>query len=222
MRHTARRPATPRSEGRKQGRGDPSDAQWRLIEPLLPRQLRGGRWNDHRLVFDGILWILRTGAPWRDLPERYGKWGSVYHRFNRWRKDGPFDRVLKALRIRLDKDGSIDWDLWCVGWLERAGLALRRRGFEKSLEPGRERGDHALGRSRGGWGSKFHLVVDGHGIPLAAVVTAGQAHESKSFVRVMEKARPPRWPGWPLKVAGDRGTATRASARGWNVGSSSR
>ena len=96
------------------GRGDLSDKQWRLIEGLLPAQKRGGRWNDHRTTFDGILWVLRTGAPWRDLPERYGKWGSVYHRFNRWRKDGTFDRVLKALRIRLDKAGKIDWDLWCV------------------------------------------------------------------------------------------------------------
>lgn len=100
--------------GRKQGRGDLNDAQWKLVEPLFPTQKRGGKWNDHRLMFDGILWVLRTGAPWRDLPERYGKWGSVYHRFNRWRKDGTFDRVLRVLRIRLDKDGHIDWDLWCV------------------------------------------------------------------------------------------------------------
>lgn len=100
--------------GQKRGRGDLSDEQWRLIEGLLPGQKRGGKWNDHRVVFDGILWVLRTGAPWRDLPERYGKWGSVYHRFNRWRKDGTFDRVLKALRLRLDKQGHIDWDLWCV------------------------------------------------------------------------------------------------------------
>ena len=90
--------------GRKQGRGDLSDAQWRLIGPLLPKQRRGGKWNDHRLTLDGILWVLRTGAPWRDLPERYGKWQSVYDRFNRYRKDGTFDRVLKALRIRLDLD----------------------------------------------------------------------------------------------------------------------
>lgn len=96
------------------GRCDPSDEQWRLIEGLLPKQKRGGKWNDHRVTFNGIMWILRTGAPWRDLPERYGKWQSVYHRFNRWRKDGTFDRVLKALRIRLDKEGHIDWDLWCV------------------------------------------------------------------------------------------------------------
>jgi transposase len=96
------------------GRGDTSDGQWELIKPLLPRQQRGGKWNDHRVVFDGILWVLRTGAPWRDLPERYGKWQSVYHRFNRWKRDGTIDRILKALRIRLDKEGHIDWDLWCV------------------------------------------------------------------------------------------------------------
>ena len=78
------------------GRGDTSDAQWALIEPLLPRQKRGGKWNDHRRMFDGILWVLRTGAPWRDLPERYGKWQSVYDRFNRWKKDGTLDKILKA------------------------------------------------------------------------------------------------------------------------------
>lgn len=95
-------------------RGDLSDGQWKLIEALFPTQKRGGRWKDHRDVFNGILWVLRTGAPWRDLPEHYGKWQSIYHRFNRYRKDGTFDRVLKALRIRLDKNGHIDWDLWCV------------------------------------------------------------------------------------------------------------
>ena len=59
---------------------------------------------------------------------------------------------------------------------------------------------------RGGYeGSKFHLVVDGNALPLTAVVTAGQAHESKAFVELMEKVRPPRWIGWPLKVAGDKG-----------------
>jgi transposase len=108
------RPDRPTGEGRKQARGDLSDAHWTLIEGLFPEQRRGGTWNDHRLTFDGIFWILRTGAPWRDLPERYGKWPSVHHRFNRYRKSGVFDRILKAPRIRLDKDGLIDWDLWCV------------------------------------------------------------------------------------------------------------
>lgn len=114
-------------------RGDRSDEQWRLIAPLFPKQSRGGRWNDHRAVFNGILWILRTGAPWRDLPDHYGKWGSIYHRFNRWRNDGTIDRILKALRIRLDKNGYIDWDLWCVDGSNvrasraAAGISKKRR-----------------------------------------------------------------------------------------------
>ena len=127
-------------KGRKQGRGDLSDAQWKLIEALLPVQKRGGRWNDHRLVFDGILWILRTGSPWRDLPERYGKWGSVYHRFNRYRKDGTFDRVLKALRIRLDKHGHIDWDLWCVDGSSVRASRAAAGASKKAKNPGEEPG----------------------------------------------------------------------------------
>lgn len=91
-----------------------SDGQWELLKGLFPRQGRGGRWLDHRTVLNGMLWILRSGAPWRDLPARYGKWQSVHHRFSRWRRDGTFDRVLKALQIRLDQDGLIDWDLWLV------------------------------------------------------------------------------------------------------------
>lgn len=122
------------------GRGDTSDAQWKLILPLLPRQKRGGRWNDHRLMFDGMLWVLRTGAPWRDLPERYGAWGTVYHRFNRWKKDGTIDRILKALRIRLDKDGYIDWDLWCVdGSSVRASRAAAGASKKAKASPGTTR-----------------------------------------------------------------------------------
>ena len=136
------------TEQRKQGRGDTSDAQWKLIEPLLPKQSRGGKWNDHRLMFDGILWVLRTGAPWRDLPERYGKWQSVYDRFNRWKKDCTIDRILKALRIRLDKDGYIDWDLWCVdGSNVRASRAAA--GASKKAKESREI-MHWVAREAGG------------------------------------------------------------------------
>lgn len=93
-----------------------TDEQWHLIQPLLPeRTARTGRPpRDPHDMLNGILWILRTGAPWRDLPERYGPWKTVYHYFAKWRADGTFDRILEALQVRLDRDGKIDWDLWCI------------------------------------------------------------------------------------------------------------
>ena len=124
-------------------RGDLSDEQWELIAGLFPVQKRGGRWKSHRDVFNGILWVLRTGAPWRDLPEHYGRWGSIYHRFNRYRKDGTFDRVLKALRIRLDKNGHIDWDLWCVDGssvrASRAAAGAAKKAKNPAANPGTTR-----------------------------------------------------------------------------------
>lgn len=101
-----------------------TDEQWALLKGQFPKQARGGKWLDHRTVLNGMLWILRSGAPRRDLPERYGKFGTVNQRFNRWRRDGTFDKILKALQIRLDKAGKIDWDLWLVdGTNIRAGRA---------------------------------------------------------------------------------------------------
>ena len=136
---------------RKQGRGDLSDEQWRLIEGLMPEQGRGGKWNDHRVTLDGMLWVMRTGAPWRDLPERYGKCKSVHHRFNRWRKDGTIDRILKALRIRLDKEGRIDWDLWCVDGTSVRGSRSAAGAAKKAKNPGENPGTtHWVTREAGG------------------------------------------------------------------------
>ncbi len=92
-----------------------TDEQWALVEPHLPRSTaRTGRpASDRRTQLNGIFWILATGVPWRDLPERYGPWQSVFDRFNRYRKDGTFDLILKRLRAKLDKLGRIDWDYWC-------------------------------------------------------------------------------------------------------------
>ena len=93
-----------------------TDEQWELIAPLIPeRKARTGRPpKDPRLMWNGILWILRTGAPWRDLPERFGPWQTVYDHFSRWRREGVFDRILKALQIKLDREGHIDWSLWSI------------------------------------------------------------------------------------------------------------
>jgi transposase len=71
------------------GRGELTESAWTTIEPLLPRSSgRGGQWRDHRTVINGILWKLRTGAPWRDLPERYGPWQTCADRLSRWRREG--------------------------------------------------------------------------------------------------------------------------------------
>ena len=109
-----------------------TDDEWDLLKGLFPTQKRGGKWNDHRTTLNGMLWILRSGAPWRDMPDRYGKWKSVYDRFQRWRRDGLFDRILKALRIRLDKQGKINWDLWLVDGsnvrASRAAAGARKKG----------------------------------------------------------------------------------------------
>ena len=97
-------------------RHEVTDEQWDSIAILLPKRTAttGRRPRDPRHMLNGILWVLRTGAPWRDLPERFGPWQTVYHYFCRWRDDGTFDRILHALQIRLDRQGRIDWDLWCI------------------------------------------------------------------------------------------------------------
>ena len=92
-----------------------TDEQFELIQDLLPKNGGpGGQWNDHRTTLHGIFWILHSGAQWREVPERYGCWQSIYDRFVRWRRDGTLDAILHRLQMRLDKDGRIDWDLWCI------------------------------------------------------------------------------------------------------------
>lgn len=92
-----------------------TDEQWEAIKALMPPPKRTGRpRRGLRLMLDAALWIVRTGAPWRDLPDRFGPWQTAYEWFNRWSNDGTWDRILEALQIRLDADGHIDWDLWCV------------------------------------------------------------------------------------------------------------
>jgi len=93
-----------------------TDEQWDLVEALIPRsKARTGRPpSDRRLMLNGIFWILATGAPWRDLPERFGPWQTVYDHFRNWRKSGVYARIIETLQVKLDAKGLIDWELWCV------------------------------------------------------------------------------------------------------------
>src|SRR5688572_27105314 len=84
-------------------RFDLSDAEWEIIAPLLPNKSRGVPRVDDRRVLNGIFWVLRTGSPWRDLPERYGPYTTVYNRFNRWAKDGVWVHVFEGLAAQSPK-----------------------------------------------------------------------------------------------------------------------
>jgi transposase len=114
-----------------------TDEQWNLVEPLIPKsKARTGRpASERRLMLDGIFWILATGAPWRDLPERFGPWQTVYHHFSGWRRSGVFARIIEALQVKLDAKGLIDWDFWCVdGASVRASRAAA--GADKKVSAG--------------------------------------------------------------------------------------
>jgi transposase len=92
---------------------DLTDEQWKVLEPLIPEPPhradgRGRPWRDAREVLNGILWILRTGAPWRDLPDRYPPYQTCHRRFQRWVKEGVLSRILEALTEDLEERGGLD------------------------------------------------------------------------------------------------------------------
>jgi transposase len=176
-------------------------AEWTRIAPLLPaRETRGTYYADHRRVLKGMLYRHATGCAWRDLPPRYGPWSTVASRQRRWTHEGLWGRILAALQGELAEAGRIDWELWCIdGSHVRAHRVAAGAG--ENRPPG-EPADHALGRSRGGFTTKLHLVTDGHGLPLAVALSAGQAHESVHATRVLDAVRVPRRrPGRPLSFA---------------------
>ena len=92
------------------GRGEVTDKAWARIEPLLPPVSGGGRrWRDHRQVLNAILWKLRTGAPWRDLPERYGPWKTAHERLRLWTKTGLWQKILDEAIVKDDAVGEVEW-----------------------------------------------------------------------------------------------------------------
>ena len=94
-------------------RGDITTTQWERLQPLLPPQKpkTGRPAVDHRRILNGMLWILRTGAPWRDLPERYGPWRTVASRFYRWQRAGLWAELFSAVQAQADAHGQRNWDL---------------------------------------------------------------------------------------------------------------
>ncbi|WP_411759564.1 IS5 family transposase [Streptomyces tunisiensis] len=204
------------------GRGDLTDAEWERLRPFLPvSNGRCGRWRDHRQVIDGILHRVRTGVQWRDLPERFGPWKTVYERHRLWSADGTWERLLQQVQAAADAAGEIDWDISVDSTIVRAhqhaagarteppsapaskgaeAAEHQRNAVAESARPagGGGAGGEGLGRSRGGFTSKLHLSADGRCRPLSLVVTGGQRADCTQFQTVLEKIRVPRvGPGRP-------------------------
>ena len=128
-----------------------TDEEWERLPPLLPAMTpkRGGRWRDHRQVLNGILFRTRSGIPWRDLPERYGPWETVYKRFARWERDGTWARIEAHLRTEADGAGELDWDGQVDSTVVRAhqhAAGARKGGWRQTTQrAGRRSAGHAAG-----------------------------------------------------------------------------
>ncbi|MFI7674131.1 IS5 family transposase [Actinophytocola sp. NPDC049390] len=202
-------------------RHDLTDAQWRVLEPLLPRAKRVGRppkWSRRQLM-DGIRWRVRVGCPWRDVPEQYGHWQSVYGLFRRWQRARVWPLIWSKLLAFASVAGLIVWTVSVDSTINRAHqhAAGARRAPEGQVEPpGPEPADHALGRSRGGWTTKIHLACEQGRKPLSVLVTAGQRGDSPQFIPVLESIRVDRLgPGRPRttpdRVLADKAYSSRAN-----------
>ena len=159
-------------------RGLMTDEEWAIFAPFLTTpSSRGGRPpKNHRHRLDGILWICRTGAPWRDLPAAFGKWNSVWKQFRRWCESGVWDLLLQALA---DSGGALDMLQMIDSTIIRAH---RCAAGEKTEEQ-----NQALGRSRGGFSTKIHVRCNAAGLPIGVVLSEGEAHDVTAYDGLMQQ-----------------------------------
>lgn len=155
------------------------DDQFERIAALLPGKAGdpGRTAADNRLFVEAVLWLARTGSPWRDLPVELGLWNSVYQRFARWSRRGVWHRVFAELAQDADFE-EVFIDSTIVRAHQHAAGATKKDG------------DQALGRSRGGLSTKFHAVVDGLGCLARFRLTGGQAGDSPEAIPLLQGIQP--------------------------------
>lgn len=163
-----------------------SDEEWEFFEPFLSGAARrsGRPPVNHRLVLDGIFWIARTVAPWRDLHEDFGSWNSVYRQFRRWTLAGVWDVLLEALNDSGTAQASLQMiDSTIVRAHQHAGG--RQKG---GPETGPEAQD--LGRTRGGFSTKVHFRTNAWGLPVAIGLSPGETSDMRGYGPAHGGARP--------------------------------
>ena len=148
-----------------------TDAQWQRIEPSMP-PCKGRPGGAHRAFFDALLWIARTGSPWRDLPERLGAWNVVYQRYAYWCRKGHFERFLQSVQQPDRQEVMVD-STCC-------------RAHQASAGARKTSGEQAIGITRGGRNTKIHAVCDALGNPLRFVLTAGRRHDCKPVPELLD------------------------------------
>jgi transposase len=142
---------------------------------MLPNKPRGvPRVNDRR-VLNGIFWVLRSGAPWRDLPDNFGPYTTCYNRFVRWRRAGVWAKIMSALAGAHDA---------AVQMIDTSIVRVHQHG---ACITGNRR--QSMGRSRGGLTSKIHAVVDTNGLPVRLALTAGEAHDNRLAGRLLSRLK---------------------------------
>ena len=142
-----------------------TDFEWSVIQPVLPQKSRGVPRVDDRRVLNGIFWVLRSGAPWADLPGRQGLYTTCYNRFRRCTKAGVWDTIMGAITEAYDGD---------VRMID--GTSVRVHHSAATLK--KSHPNRCLGRSRGGLTTKIHAVTDEHGLPVRLAITPGQQHDA--------------------------------------------
>lgn len=157
-------------------RYDLTDFEWRTIEPILPNKPRGVPRVDDRRVLNGIFWVLRSGAPWRDVPERYGPYTTCCNRFRRGTIAGVWDRIMEA--VTSTQTGGV---------LMIDGTSVRVHHSAATLKASHP--DRCVGRSRGGLTTKIHALIDGLGLPIKVVITPGQVHDLTAATEMLDGVR---------------------------------
>ena len=156
---------------------DVTDEQWKRIQPLLPPEYTGKKGRprkDNRKMLNGMLWMNHSGAQWRQLPERYGPWQSVYARFGKWRDDGVWENIFSQLNQDADIE-NLSIDSTCVK-------------VHESSNGGEKTENKAVWRTKGGLNTKIHAIVDGLGNPVAFLLSPGNDNDSTHAIELMNKA----------------------------------
>ena len=148
-----------------------TDAQWNRIKFLFPQKKVGRPPLAPRIVFNAVLWILASGARWRDLPARYGNWNSIYHKFRQWCESGLFELLLHLVNADAAHSTLLEIDSTFCKVHQSACCALKNQ---------------AIGVSRGGKNTKVHVLINDRMQLMSVVLTGGNIHDSETAIELFD------------------------------------